>query len=147
MTKLTKSVEIEASPEKVWAFIGDMEKMNELTKGSSEGQYTSKGPIGVGTTMHYVGKAGGQQAEWDMEVTEFEKYKKTSAHTVGASKLKMKNSYTLEPTARGTKLATIMDYELPYSILGKIIDKLKVSKDIEKMTEKQLEGIKKALEA
>ena len=82
MGKMTHSIEIEASPEKVFAFMLDMEKMNQLTKGASEGQYTSKGAVGVGTTMHMVGKAGGSQAEWDMEVTEFEKNKKISLRTI-----------------------------------------------------------------
>ena len=147
MTKLTRSIEIEASPEKVFAFTHDIEKMNQITKGASEGQYTSKGPVGVGTTMHYVGKAGGSQAEFDMEITEFEKNKKISMRTIGASKFKMKGSHTLEPTAKGTKLTNTMDYELPYSILGKIVDKLKVHKDIEKQVEKQLRDTKKALES
>ena len=147
MTKLTKSIEIEASPEKVFAFLLDAEKMNEVTKGYSESEYTSKGPVGVGTTIHFVGKAGGSQAEYDMEYTEFEKNKKISMHTIGASKLKMQYSNTLEPTAKGTKLTITYDYELPYSILGKIVDKLRVSKDIEKSSEKQLSDMKKALEA
>jgi len=147
MTKLTKSIEIEASPEKVFAFINDQEKMNELSKGSSEGEYTSKGPVGVGTTLHYVGKAGGSTAEWDMEITEFVKNKKVSMRTIGASKFKMQGSHILEPTATGTKLTNTMDYELPYSVLGKIVDKLRVSKDIEKMMEKELRDIKKAIEA
>jgi len=146
VTKITKSIEIEASPEKVFNFINDMEKMNELGKGSSEGEYTSKGPVGVGTTMHYVGKAGGSQAEWDMEITEFEKNKKVSMRTIGAAKFKMQGSHTLETTAKGTKLTNTMDYEVPYSILGKIVDKIKVHKDIEKQVEKQLDDMKKTLE-
>jgi carbon monoxide dehydrogenase subunit G len=147
VAKLTKSIEIEASPEKVFAFITDMEKSNEVSKGFAEGEYTSKGPVGVGSTLHFVAKAGGQQAEFDMEVIEFEKNKKMSRRTVGASKFKMQGSSTLEPTAKGTKLTTTMDYKLPYSILGKIIDKLKVSKDMEKSMERTLRDMKKALEA
>ena len=147
MTKLTKSIEIEAPPEKVFAFITDVKKGNELTKGFAEAEYTSKGPVGVGTTQHAVAKAGGSQAEFDMEITEFVENKKISMHTIGASKLKMTGSHTLEPTAKGTKLTNTAEYELPYSILGKIIDKLKVSKDIEKRVEKELRDMKKALEA
>jgi carbon monoxide dehydrogenase subunit G len=147
MTKLSKSIDIEASPEKVFAFTLDAKKMNEITKGFQETEYTSKGAIGIGTTAHMVGKAGGSQAEFDMEITEFEKNKKVSMRTVGASKLKMQSSYIYEPAAKGTKLTTTMDYELPYSILGKIVDKLKVSKDMEKMAEKQLRDLKKALES
>ena len=146
MTKFAKSIEIEASPEKVFAFLLDAEKMNEVTKGYSESEYTSKGAVGVGTTLHSVSKAGGQQAEVDMKVTEFVKDKKISMHTIGASKVKADNSYTLEPIAKGTKLTMSMGYELPYSVLGKIVDKLRVSKDVEKTMEKQLGIMKKALE-
>ena len=67
--------------------------------------------------------------------------------TIGAGKFKMDGSHILEPTATGTKLTNTADYELPYSILGKIVDKLKVSKDIEKRMEKELRDLKKALEA
>jgi carbon monoxide dehydrogenase subunit G len=147
VAKITKSIEIEASPEEVFAFITDMKKTNETSKGFAEGEYTSKGPVGVGTTLHYVAKAGGQQAEFDMEITEFEKNKKMSRRTIGASKFKMQGSSTLEPTAKGTKLTSTMNYELPYSILGKLVDKLKVSKDMEKSMERTLRDTKKALEA
>ncbi len=145
--KLTKSIEIEASPEKVFIFINDTKKMNEASKGFAEMEYTSEGPVGVGTTRHHIAKIGGQERESDMEITEFVKNKKMSDHTIGASKAKMTDSWTLEPTAKGTKLAVSMDYEVPYSVLGKVIDKLKVSKDLDKVMGKMLENIKKALEA
>jgi carbon monoxide dehydrogenase subunit G len=145
--KLTKSVEIEASPEKVFAFIIDAKKMNEATKGFGEKEYTSAGPVGVGTTAHHIAKVGGQEREWNTEITEFVKNKKVSDHTIGASKAKMTDSWTFEPTAKGTKLTTSMDYELPYSLLGKLVDKVKVSKDMEKTMSQLLENIKKALEA
>jgi len=40
-----------------------------------------------------------------------------------------------------------MDYELPYSVLGKLVDKLKVGKDMEKNMGAMMEKVKKALEA
>ena len=146
MAKLTKSIEIEASPEKVWTFITDIKKMNDAMKGWSEGESTSK-TVGVGATTHYVGAAGGSTAEWDMEVTEFVKNKKMASRTIGASKFKMTSSETLEPTTKGTKFTFSMEYGVPYSILGKLVDKLKVSKDMEKNMSKMLENIKKAHEA
>ena len=120
--------------------------MNELSKGSSEAEYTSKGPVDIDTTLHYLGQAGGSQAEWDMEIIEFEKNEKMSMRTVGASEFKIQGSHILEPTVKGTKLTNAADYELPYSILGKIVNKLKVQKDIEKQMEKELMDMKKALE-
>ena len=147
MGKWSKSLEIEESPEKVFAFTIDNKKMNDVMKGFAESEITSKGPFGVGTTVHFVGKAGGQQLEWDMEVSEFVKDKKITYHTIGASKFKMTNTSTLEPTAKGTKLTSSVDYELPYSVLGKLVDKLRVSKGIDKDNTNLLENIKKALEA
>jgi carbon monoxide dehydrogenase subunit G len=145
--KASRSIEIEASPEKVFAFMCNMEKMNEITKGVEEAEYTSKGPIGVGTTRHVVGKAGRFKEESDMEITEFEKDRKVSMRTIGASRVKMNVSQSFEPTAKGTKLTVTNDYEVPYSILGKLVDKIMVQKNIEKAMERNLENIKKALES
>jgi carbon monoxide dehydrogenase subunit G len=147
MGKMTKSVEIKAPPEKVFAFLTDVEKLNEIAKGDVEFKQTSEGPWKVGTTMHWVSKSSGQHVESDMEVTEFEKNKKATISTVGTSKFKLKQTCTVEPTAKGTKLTYIADYTLPYSILGKLVDKLKVQKDMEKSIERQLMDGKKALEA
>jgi carbon monoxide dehydrogenase subunit G len=146
LTKITKSFEFEAPPEKVWAFMSDLEKINELGKGFVEFKQTSKRPMGVGTTMHWISKAGGSQVESDMEITEFEKNKKLTMRTMGASKFKMQQTATLEPTANGTKVTYIADYTMPYSILGKIVDKLRVRKETEKSLEKQASELKKALE-
>jgi uncharacterized membrane protein len=147
MGKLTKSIEIWASPEKVFAFFLDSEKMNEIGKGNLEIEPTSKEPVGVGSTSHWVATAGGNQQEWDMEITEFVKNKKMVTRTIGASKFKSTISFALEPTAKGTKLTYSYDYELPYSVLGKLVDKLKVGKDMEKNIGAMLEKAKKALEA
>jgi carbon monoxide dehydrogenase subunit G len=146
--RITKSIEIEASPEKVFDFMSDMEKLNEITKGVARNEITSKGPVGVGSIGHTIlyNKVGGKQAEFDMEVTEFEKNKKVSMRTIGKSKMKVNIKYAFEPTAKGTKLTKTTDYELPYSILGKIIDQLGAHKDMEKTEEKALMDLKKALE-
>ena len=145
MGQLTKSIEIEVSPEEAFNFINDTEKMNKAHEGFTKAEYTSKGPVGVGTTMHFVGTHGGSKMEWDMEVTEFVKNKKVTTHTEKPAN--MTNFLTLEPTTKGTKLTHSVDYELPYSILGKLIDKLKVSKDINKELTFWLENAKKVLEA
>ena len=147
MTKMTKSIEVAASPEKVFAFLTDIEKLNEIAKGDVEFKQTSKGPWKVGTTIHWISKQSGSHMEADMEVTEFEKNKKATISTVKTSKLKLKQTCTVEPIAKGTKLTYIADYTMPYSILGKIIDKLKVQKDTEKSIDRQLMDAKKALEA
>ena len=146
MRKITKSIEIEAAPEKVFAFLLDREKMNKASKGFSEFEYTSKGPVGVGTTMHYVTGSGSSTMEFDSEVIEFVRNEKFVSHTLGASKFKGTASFALEPTTKGTKLSYSMDYEMPYSVLGKLIDKLSVHKKMEEGIINALESGKKAIE-
>jgi carbon monoxide dehydrogenase subunit G len=143
MGKFTKSIEIEASPEKVFTFINDDKKMNDSFK-TVKVETTSKGPLGVGTTRHFVGAAGGK---WDGEITEFVENKKIASHTIGKGDMKITDSWILEPTVKGTKLTWNMDYELPYSLLGRIVDKVRVSKVIEKDIDQMLESVKKTLEA
>ena len=147
MAKATRSIEIEASPEKVFDFMCDMEKMNEIAKGAEESEYTSKGPLGVGTIKHTIGKAGRFKEESNFEITEFVKDRKVSMRTIGASRVKMNVSQSFEPTAKGTKLTVTNDYEMPYSILGKLVDKITVHKNMEKGMERTLRRMKKALEA
>ena len=53
---------------------------------------------------------------------------------------------TLKPTEEGTEIRFVIDYELPYSILGKIIDKLMVSGEIENSFKKGLVKLKNIVE-
>jgi uncharacterized protein YndB with AHSA1/START domain len=73
--RTTTSIEIEASPEKVFAFVTDAEKMNDLTKDLVVGELTSDGPVGIGSTVHYVGVHRDKGGEWTAVVTEFTKNK------------------------------------------------------------------------
>ena len=146
MTKITKSTEIAVSPETVFAFVIS-DKMNDVWKEWYDAKWTSEGPVGVGSIGHFVGNPNFLKGEWDMEVTEFVKNKKMTMRTIGKSPMKATVSMVVEPTAKGTKATYIDDYEVPYSVLGKLIDKLKVRKDMEKVHIQLLENLKKTLEA
>lgn len=148
MGKVTGSIEIEASPEKVFDFVTS-EKMNNLIREFVEGKWTSVGPVGVGSTAHYVGvNEHNIGEEWNAEVTEFAKNKKLIMHLTGTNKHSsdQTNYYVFEPTTKGTKLTISSEYEMPYSILGKLVDWLVVKRMVEKTGTKMLENFKAALE-
>jgi uncharacterized membrane protein len=141
---VTKTIEIFARPQKVFDFIIDFEKMNSIHEGFTEATCTSKErPFGIGTTAHFVGKHGGSNMEWDMEVVEYERNKKLRWQSV---KPNLANILTLEPTPNGTMLTHSALYELPYSVFGKLIDRLKINKDVNREIALELELTKKALE-
>jgi uncharacterized membrane protein len=144
MTILSKSIEIERPPEQVFRFVNDFDKMNAVHAGYTEAHYTSKGPMSVGSTAHFVGTHGGSKTEWDMRLTDFDENKKVRWHTDEPNK--MTNTLLLEATNKGTMLTHIVEYELPYSYLGKIIDKLRVKKDVEKEMSAWLENAKYTIE-
>mgnify|MGYP001043965618 CR=1 FL=1 len=102
---------------------------------------TSKDKDGLGATAHVIGKAEGVKSEWDAETTEWKENEKIAWRSTAGS-LTMSSSMTLSPIEDGIKATLIMNYSLPYSILGKIIDKLWVSRDIDKSVERGMKKLK-----
>ena len=121
--------------------------MNDVWSEWTKATPTSEGPVEVGSVCHFVGQGSwSNMGEWDMEVTELVKNQRMSMRTVGAAKVHATDTCLLEPTAKGTKLTYSEEYKVPYSFIGALIDKLKVSKEVEKNNRKMLENLKNALE-
>ncbi len=116
-------MEINASPEKVFAFVTGDEFM-DLTKEWVAGKMTSDGPVGVGSTAHFSGVKFDKGGEWDAVVTEFTENK----------------SFTM--SLKGTKMTITMDYKM-----NKLLDVLFAHRIIEKENRGMLEKLKKTLEA
>jgi uncharacterized protein YndB with AHSA1/START domain len=146
VAKITKTVNIKVPPEKVFAFMLS-DKMNDVWGRWMEGKWISEGPIGVGSVSHWTPKEEFKiKGEWDEEIVEFEKNRKIVMQTTKDSKLNMKVTGLFEPTTEGTKLTYTDEYEVPYSVLGKLVDKVKYSKDTAKFMEGMLENLKQTLE-
>jgi hypothetical protein len=142
------SIEIEASPEKVFDFVVS-DKINDVWKEIAEAKWTSERPIGLGSTAHYVGvHKRNKGEEWNAVVTEFVKNKSLTMLLKGANKRThdQTNYYTFEPTTKGTKFTMSMEYEMP-SILGKLLDVLVAKRMVEGWLAKMAENIKKTIEA
>ena len=144
MARIEKSIEINAPVGKVFTYLKDFEKMPEWNPSCKSHKITSKGKIGVGSTSHIVMESMGQKMEYDSELTEYVENKKLSWHSDKPSR--MDGTFAFTPIDKGTKLTFIMDYDLPYSIFGAILDKLKMSKEIEKALDEATKNLKKILE-
>jgi hypothetical protein len=146
--KPTTSIEIEASPEKVFDFVIN-DKMNDVWKEIAETKWTSERPIGLGSTAHYVGvHKYNKGEEWNAEVTEFVKNKSLTMLLKAANEHThdQTNYFTFEPTTKGTKFTMSMEYELP-SISGKLLDVLVAKRMVKGWLAKMAENIKKTIEA
>ena len=144
MGKVTVSVEIEASPEKVFDFVIS-DKMNELSPEWFEGKWTSEKPIGLSSTAHYVGlNKYNKGEEWNAEISEFTRNKSLTMFLKGVNQKShdQTNYYAFEPTNKGTMVSFTMEYKA-----GKLLDALVVKRMVEGENTKVLERLKKSLEA
>jgi ribosome-associated toxin RatA of RatAB toxin-antitoxin module len=148
LAKIEKSIVIEAPVEKVFAFVTDFDNFLKASSPEIKMEILSRdeSPQKVGDIIKVKVKIGDQMFEADMETTEFVKNKKHVVRQKGGAFKKMVLTDTFEPTDGGTKWTTIMEYELPYSLLGKLIDKLKVRKEIEKGSDHYVNKTKELIE-
>lgn len=144
LARIEKSIDIDSTAEKVWQMLF-WDRLPEWLDIISKAEYTSTEKDRVGATAHIIGETAGVRAEWDIEMTEYNKLQRATWRTTGGN-LTAIGVTTLEPTETGTRLTFMIDSELPHSILGKIIDKLVVSRQTENSIERGLEKLKKMLE-
>ena len=144
MARIEESIEIKASPQRIWPVVR-WDRVPEWMDIIKKVEYTSKKKDAVGATAHWIGEAGGVKSEWDTETTEWEINRRGAWRSTAGSFTGI-GSMTLSPTTAGTTATFMMDYDLPYSILGKIIDKLRVCKAVEKGTERALRKLKDTVE-
>jgi len=145
LTELTKSIEIGALPEKVWEMLA-LDRWPEWLATMKKAEYTSKDKDGVGATAHAISEAAGVKDEYDAEITEWKENEKMSWHSTSGKLKGMSCSMSLSPIKGGTKVTFVSAYDLPYSIFGKILDRLRVRRELEKTMEKALEKLKSILE-
>ena len=144
MAKIEKSIEINASQDKVFSLI-NWDRVPEYYDSIKKVEWISKPKMEVGATVHVLSEIAGTKGEWDAEITEYKENEKVSWRTTSGNLTVIYNAL-LDPAKTGTKLTTSFDYELPYSILGKLIDKLRVHKAMEKESENALQKMKEIAE-
>ena len=142
MVRIEKSIEIKARPEKVWEMLA-FDKAQEWMEEWKSVKYTSEvhtleDKYRVGASAHIT-----EHVKYDFEITESLKNEKIVWRS---NKFNMIRSHTLKPTEMGTKVAVVFDYTSPYSILGKIVDKVGGVRIAKKEIEKSLEKLKSILE-
>jgi len=146
LVRMEKSIEIRAPPERVWEMLA-LDRWPEWMNGWKNAEYTSEvrtpeDKYKVGATAHITWKRGPPR-EHDDEITESLENEKITfrSKSMGYTLI----TYILESVEEGTKLTYAIDYEMPWGILGKFLDKLG-HRSGEKKVGKELEKLKSILE-
>jgi len=140
LTRLEKSIEIQSAPEKVWPFVL-WEKCPDWYDVFKKVEWTSKDKYKVGATVHVISELAGVKAIWDAEVTEWKENEKGAWRSTAGNFTNF-GYVALTPSELGTKVSFVMDYDLPYSILGKVLDKLRFHGALEKSFDVGLKKLK-----
>lgn len=150
MGRVESSIEIEAPIEKVFVFLSNPKNQEKIfVDADVKVEDVSKQPIGVGTRYRISSVIAGRKVglHWH-EFVEFEENRRFVDHEVkGGSLKKEEMTFVFGTTDRGTKVTMTIDYEFPYSVLGKILDKLMVRKGFERFVKGGAQKAKEILEA
>jgi len=144
LTIAEKSIEINAPPEKIWPMI-QWDRTPEWYPDWKKVEVTSKDKHKVGETVHINVEAAGMKTELDYETTELVENEKVAFRSTRKN-FKATGFHGLSPTKNGTKVTIFADYELPYSVLGKLFDKVSFHRSMEKSFEVGLKNLKDMME-
>jgi carbon monoxide dehydrogenase subunit G len=138
MANIETSISIAKPPEKVYAYLVDIQNQKALNSGITE--ITMDGKMAVG--MHYKVKMTvmGRPFESEHEIVDLEPNKKFGVKTLAKPPASpVTNVYTLEPDGTGTKLHLSMDAVVMPGTEGMVVPQLRAGLDT------ALAGIKKGL--
>jgi len=154
--RVEKSIEIKAPPEKVWEMLA-LDRLLEWQLGFDKAksiEYTSevgtpKEKYRVGASAHGIPKKQGESIKLIFEIKESlenEKITHLIYEKLFLGTFTVLAKYTLEPVDAETKFTYVGDYEMPWSIFGKFLDKLFIHRIAKKELRTELENLKSILE-
>jgi uncharacterized protein YndB with AHSA1/START domain len=118
---VTKSVEIEAPPERVWTFLVEPDRAKQWFHALKEYEWTSE-PGGVGSTFTWLEEASGRKYKIDFETTEWEPHSVFGFHMVSGDFFKSYDErWVIEATDSGSRFTFNDRIEFPYGPFGSII--------------------------
>ena len=141
-----KTIEIKAPPEKVWEMLA-FDRLPEWMDSMKSVAYTSEvrtseDKYRVGASAHVIA-----EEKFDLEIMENIENEKISSRWRGTGQVRNTIvTYTLKPTEAGTEMTYAVDYEMPWGVLGKFLDKLFAQRVAEKTIEKESKKLKSILE-
>ena len=141
MTTITKSINIQAPVEKVFAYVSNPMSLPEWIVSLSEVMDVT----GSGVGQHYHWKYSMVGIPLRGETTVSEHVPNERRVTEGKGGVTSTWTFTFAPHEGGTKLDVELDYTIPVPVLGKLAEKL-VLKRNQREAQMSMENIKERLE-
>jgi len=147
MTKVVNSTHIDATPQRVWAFINNLHRKHEYVQFVSEVFNISSEPVQEGTVYQERAQFGPRQSVSEWKITQFV----PPNHQVQQSQSREMNAtFTadLQPEGSGTRLSVEMDVNLLPVLrpVGWLLEQLIVRRKMKTDVEKSLIALKQLIE-
>jgi uncharacterized protein YndB with AHSA1/START domain len=123
--EVTKSVDIAASPGRIWPYMSQPAKVLEWYFPLRKFEYTSSRHDEVGAPLYFEEKTSGGTIKMDCIVTGWEKNKRFAFKMRSGNMMKSyQERWIVEPTVSGSRFTFMERGEIGMGIIGKIIGPL-----------------------
>ncbi len=144
MPRILKSIDIDASPDKVFSYVTNAPTQPDWIKFMKQVDITSGGDLGKGTTDRCVIKLGPRAQTMAALWTEYEPPRLFARRAT--SGMEMEGRMTFEPRDDGTHVEWTIGYKPPLGALGVMADALFMNRVFQNEVEESLESLKAQLE-
>jgi uncharacterized protein YndB with AHSA1/START domain len=119
--KVQRSINIKATPEKIWPFLVEPEKILKWFTHLQKFEYTGEKRNSIGTTFYYEEKSSGKLMKMNYKVTEWVKNKKIAFSVTSGSLKKDDQVWSIEAMQTGSRFTMFEDLDLRMGIFNSII--------------------------
>lgn len=117
---ITHSIEISRTPEDVFAYLDDVERHGEWQDAIVSTKLDTPGPVGIGSRVVEIRKAGGREQDASYEITEHDPPRRTAFRGI-TGPVRPVGTVTVEPVDGGSKARVSIDFDLVGFGFGKLI--------------------------
>jgi carbon monoxide dehydrogenase subunit G len=120
--KVQKSIDIKATPDKIWPFFVEPEKVLQWCITFKKYEYNNKQYTGVGTPIYIEEQAGGPLMKMNFKITDCKDNEKLSLQMISGTGVKAyKQNWSLEPIPSGSRFTFQEEVTLPFGVIGKLL--------------------------
>lgn len=147
MTTLHNEITIDAPLEKVWGILADVGELDRYDPTVRKSTVTSVAKSGIGSSRKVDMKDGTHWFEEKITVCEPNEALAFELTNCNFPIDGLRHSYSFERAGGRTKVAQIMEYEVKYGFLGRLMDALMLRKQTDAGVKKFFSGLKEYAES
>jgi ribosome-associated toxin RatA of RatAB toxin-antitoxin module len=146
MTKLINEITINSSTEKIWNVLSDLERLDKYDPTVKKSSLITSESSELGAKRKVDMKDG---KNWFEEKVTVWKLNEALTYQLTACSFpihRLKHSYSFEKSGNQTKVRQVMEYDVKFGFIGKVLDKLMIRKQTDNGIKKFFAGLKNYVE-